>query len=75
MQRLEVYQSLWAMELRRPGAAERSMAENFRMIAEAGFDGVCIDPSVAEIDHYRAAGPLYQEHALGCMVNAISCLP
>ncbi len=70
MQKLEVYQSLWAMELRQPGHAERSMAENFQMIADAGYDGVSIDPSVAEISDYAEVGPLCKQHNLGCMVNA-----
>lgn len=70
MQTLKIYQSLWAMEMRQPGTEERPMAENFERIAAAGFDGVCIDPSVGEIDHYRGAEPLYSKHGLGCMVNA-----
>lgn len=69
MQKLKIYQSLWAMELRRPGMPERPMQENFQMIAEAGFDGVCLDPSVAEIPDYEAVGPLCEEYRLACMVN------
>jgi len=34
-QRLEVFQSMWAMEQRIPGQDERPMEENFRMAAEA----------------------------------------
>jgi hypothetical protein len=70
MQKLEIYQSLWAMEIRQPGIAERSMAENFQMIADVGYDGVSIDPSVAEISDYAEVGPLCKQHNLGCMVNA-----
>ena len=70
MQKLEIYQSLWAMETRQPGVAERSMAENFQMIADAGYHGVSIDPSVAEIPTYSEVGPLCKQHQLGCMVNA-----
>lgn len=33
-------QSMWAMELRHPDRAERSIPENLDMIAEAGFDGI-----------------------------------
>lgn len=40
MQRLEIFQSLWAMERRDPDGAERSLAENIAMIAGAGFQGV-----------------------------------
>ena len=70
MQQLKVYQSLWGMELRSPGVPVRSNEECFRMVAEAGFDGMCIDPSVGEIPELRALLPLYREYGLGCMVNA-----
>ena len=70
MQKLQIFQSLWAMELRRPHCAERPHEENFRMIAEAGYDGVCIDPSAAEIPQFEKLEPLFAEHGLGCMVNA-----
>ncbi|MFT7532961.1 MAG: hypothetical protein ACI9FD_003996, partial [Gammaproteobacteria bacterium] len=33
MQTLEIYQSRWAMELRRPDGIERSDAEAFEMVA------------------------------------------
>jgi hypothetical protein len=46
------------------------MTENFQMIADAGYDGVSIDPSVAEISNYAEVGPLCKQHNLGCMVNA-----
>lgn len=39
-QRLEIYQSLWAMERRHTDGHERSLEENIAMIAQAGFDGV-----------------------------------
>jgi hypothetical protein len=39
-QRLLVFQSLWAMERRHTDGAERTLEENLRMIAQAGFDGV-----------------------------------
>jgi len=39
MQRLLVYQSLWAMERRRPDGQEWSLDEKLRMIRDAGFDG------------------------------------
>ena len=49
MQKLEIYQSLWGMELRNPNLPERSQQDAFKMVADAGFDGMCIDPSAAEI--------------------------
>jgi hypothetical protein len=39
-QRLLVFQSLWSMERRHTDGYERTLEENVRMIAEAGFDGV-----------------------------------
>lgn len=39
MQRLLVYQSLWAMERRRPDGAEWTLPQKLDMIHEAGFDG------------------------------------
>ncbi|MGD2129785.1 MAG: hypothetical protein PVJ33_14520 [Lysobacterales bacterium] len=69
-QKLEVFQSLWAMEQRRPGVPERSMEQNFAMAAEAGYHGLCIDPAVHEIDDCLALKPLYRAFGLKCMVNA-----
>lgn len=39
MQQLKVYQSLWAMERRRPDGLEWSLDEKLQMIRQAGFDG------------------------------------
>ncbi|WP_321913304.1 sugar phosphate isomerase/epimerase [Paraburkholderia sp. J11-2] len=39
-QRLLVFQSLWSMERRHTDGYERTLEDNVRMIAEAGFDGV-----------------------------------
>ncbi len=69
-QQLEVFQSLWAMEQRIPGRPERPMEENFRMIAEAGFAGACIDPAVDEIPAMSKLKPLFEHYGLNCMVNA-----
>jgi hypothetical protein len=40
------------------------------MIAEAGYDGVCIDPAASEIDDFRPLLPLFRDFGLACMVNA-----
>jgi hypothetical protein len=69
-QKLEVFQSLWAMELRQPGQAERPMEENFKMASEAGYHGLCIDPAVHEIHDFLEMKPLYKDYGLKCMVNA-----
>lgn len=70
MQKLEIFQSLWAMELRQPGRHERSMEENFSMVAAAGYQGLCIDPAVHEIEECLELKPLFLEYGLQCMVNA-----
>lgn len=75
VQKLEVYQSLWGMELRNPPMPERTREEAFSMVAAAGFDGMCLDPSVAEIAENRQYKELFQRHELGCMVNAFPATP
>ncbi len=70
MQKLTIYQSLWAMERRIPNRVERSNEESFDMIAEAGFDGVCLDLGVDEIDEFARFRPLFGPRGLSCMVNA-----
>ena len=75
MQKLEIFQSLWAMELRSPHVPERSDAESFALIAAAGFDGVCLDPSVEEIPLNLQKRSLFEQHGLGCMVNAFPNTP
>lgn len=71
MPKLEIFQSLWAMELRRPDGVERGLAEAFALVAEAGFDGMAIDyNSEADIARARAAKPLFEQHGLGCFINA-----
>ncbi len=70
MQKLEVFQSLWGMEQRIPDTPEPSMDENFSKVAEARFDGICIDLGANEIDHFRDASQYYEKYDLGCMVNA-----
>jgi len=75
MQKLKIFQSLWAMESRIPGQAERSNEENFRRVAEAGYDGLCIDPAVAEIPQCRELQPLYKSFGLECMMNAFANEP
>ena len=49
-QKLAVYQSLWAMERRRPDGLEWSLEQKLAMIRDAGFDGAgvrFIDPGYA----------------------------
>ena len=70
MQTLAVYQSLWAMELRRPDGTERSVEESFEMVAAAGFDGMAIDFGVTDMDAARKTKPLFEKHRLGCLLVA-----
>jgi len=70
MQRLEVFQSLWAMELRRPDGFERPVAENFQMVADAGYAGMAIDLGVMNNDEALATRPYFERHGLGCLINA-----
>ena len=70
MQKLEIYQSLWAMELRSPDLPERSFEESFQMVADAAYDGMSIDPAADEIERFQELRPLFDKHGLGCMVNA-----
>ena len=53
MQKLEIYQSLWAMELRSPHVPERTPEESFAIIAAAGFDGHP-DPGLDDLGRVQA---------------------
>ena len=75
MQTLEIYQSLWGMQLRDPNRSERTDEESFAMVSDAGFDGMCLDPSVAEIPENLERHPLFEKYGLGCMVNAFPNSP
>lgn len=58
------------MELRSPGQPERTHEESFRMVAAAGYDGICIDPAADEIPAFERLKPLFEAYGLECMVNA-----
>ena len=75
MQKLEIYQSLWGMQLRNPNRSERTDEKSFAMVAEAGFDGMCLDPAVDEIGENLDRQHLFERHGLGCMVNAFPNAP
>ncbi|MFL9934120.1 sugar phosphate isomerase/epimerase [Paraburkholderia sp. RL18-103-BIB-C] len=61
-QRLEIYQSLWAMERRHTDGHERSLEENIAMIAQAGFDGV--SAGYASRDEVRRLTTLLAPHGM-----------
>lgn len=75
VQSLKIYQSLWGMQLRNPKRAERTDEESFALVAEAGFDGMCLDPSAAEIPENLGRHKLFQKYGLGCMINAFPYAP
>jgi hypothetical protein len=65
MQKLLVYQSMWAMEQRRPDGKEWSLEEKLTMIRDAGFDGAGVrffDYAYAKqvTDFLRAHGMSWQ---------------
>lgn len=67
MQVLEVFQSLWALEQRRPDGFEWSLADKMKKIADADFDGVDIvygDFSSEEVH------PFLKNHDLACTITA-----
>lgn len=67
MQTLEVFQSLWAMERRRPDGLEWPLEEKFEMIAAAGYDGVDV---VASDPNAGRVGALVERHGLAATVTA-----
>ncbi len=67
-QQFRVYQSLWAMERRRPDGLEWSLDEKLSMIRDAGFDGAGVrfaDKAYARIctDFLRTHGMTWQAQA------------
>lgn len=68
MQRLLVFQSLWAMERRRPDGLEWPLEEKIRMIAEAGFDGASVD--FGDLAFARQATGLLRERGLTWQIEA-----
>ena len=68
--RLEIFQSLWAMQRRQPDGVELDDEAMLGRIVEAGFDGVCIDLSVTDMATARRLRPLIVRHGLGCTLTA-----
>ncbi|HEX6259485.1 MAG TPA: hypothetical protein VFZ51_02445 [Woeseiaceae bacterium] len=69
MQTLQIFQSLWAMELRQANEPELSLDESFSMIASAGFAGVCLDPGITEVEDTRKLKPWFERYRLKCIMN------
>ena len=70
MPQLRCYQSLWATEQRRPGTAERPVAERFDRVKEAGFDGLAIDLGATDLAAAQACIPEYARTGLAGLVIA-----
>ena len=70
MQRLEIYQSLWALELRRPDGFEWPLEKKFEMCRAAGYDGLAIDLVDTDITATKAMRPLYEKYDLGCIITS-----
>ena len=68
--RLEIFQSLWAMQRRQPDGVELDDEAMLGRIVEAGFDGVCIDLSVTDMATARRLRPRIVRHGLGCTLTA-----
>ena len=62
MQKLLIYQSMWAMERRRPDGLEWTLDERLRMVRDAGFDGVGL--KFADRDYVRTVTGFLREAGL-----------
>ena len=62
--KLEVFQSIWAMERRAPDGMEWPMEEKFRMVKEGGYDGMSIDMASHDIPTVEEAKPLFRDYEL-----------
>ena len=62
MQKLLVYQSLWAMERRRPDGLEWTLPEKLEMIRDAGFDGCGV--RFFDLDYAREVTKFLRENAM-----------
>jgi hypothetical protein len=75
LQQLKIYQSLWGMEQRDPDKDEPPLRYNFEKAKNAGYDGLCLDLTLDEIDDFQEVHNLYDEFNLGCMINAFPLKP
>lgn len=69
-QTLEVFQSSWAMEQRRPDGFEWSLEEKFRKVAEAQYDGLSIDMASGDYPTEEQCKPLFGEYGLANILVA-----
>lgn len=70
MSRLEIYQSLWAMDPGRGSHPEVSHEEAFAMVRDAGFAGMAINLGAADTETAYKTLPYFRQYELGCVINA-----
>jgi hypothetical protein len=70
MAKLDVFQSMWAMEYKRPDGFELSLEEKIQKISAAGFKGVSFDIGYHTLEIISQAMPLLQQHQLDLVYNA-----
>jgi hypothetical protein len=70
VQRLKIYQALWAMEHRRPGEPQPSFAESFDRVRDAGFDGMAIDLGALTFAEAEETVPHFARTGLGGLLTA-----
>lgn len=70
MSKLDVFQSMWAMEYRRPDGFELSLEEKIKKIADAGFVGLSFDIGYHSFETIQSAMPLLQKYGLDLVYNA-----
>ena len=71
MPRLDVFQSLRAMDPGRGSHDAASLEEQFAMIKNAGFAGIAIDLAAADRESAYKTMPLFRQYELGCVINAL----
>ncbi len=70
MPRLDVYQSLWAMDAGRGSHDPATIEEQFALVKNAGFAGVAIDLAASDRESAYKTMPLFRQYELGCVINA-----
>ncbi len=70
MPRLDVYQSLWAMDPGHGSHDTGTTEEYFAMVKNAGYAGVAINLGAADRETAYTTMPLFRQHELGCVINA-----
>ncbi|MFT5597353.1 MAG: hypothetical protein ACI9YO_001220 [Gammaproteobacteria bacterium] len=70
MATLDVFQSMWAMEFRRPDGFEWSLQQKLEKIHAAGFKGVSFDFPHCDRSVIKLAIPLLKKYKLDLLINA-----